>query len=304
MNSAHTLIDLLTDYLPDVPWLRLVVKLAVIVLVMWGLLLGMRRLLSRVRSYASSKAGGAEEARRIHTLTIVFRYAITFLVVLVTVTLVLSEVGVSIAPVLGAAGILGVAVGLGGQSLVKDFLAGLFLLVENQVRVGDVVNVGGKAGFVEAVTLRHVRLRDYGGDVHFVPTGSIGVVTNQTMEFSYALVDVSVAYREDPDEVFSVLREVGNALRNDALLGPKTVEDLEIAGVEELADSAVVIRCRMKTVPLEQWNVRRELLKRFKRALAERGLEIPFPQVTVWAGEPKRGEAAPFGLRRSRATGA
>jgi small-conductance mechanosensitive channel len=141
-----------------------------------------------------------------------------------------------------------------------------------------------------------VRLRGYEGNVHFVPTGLIGTVTNMTLEYSYAVMELGVAYREDLDEVFRVIRETGAELRRDEAFGPKILDDLELAGVENWADSSVVVKCRIKVVPLEQWNVRREFLKRLKMAFDARGIEIPFPHVTVYPGQGKDGSAPPLRL--------
>lgn len=219
------------------------------------------------------------------------------MITLVAGMLVLHELGLSIAPLLAAAGVAGIAIGFGAQSLVKDYFTGVIMPLEDQARVGDVVEIGGKSGLVEAVTLRYMRLRDYDGNVHYVPNGAITTVTNRSRGFAYAVIEVGIAYRENVDEAFEVMRRVGRALREDAELGQRTLDDLEIAGVDRWADSAVILRCRMKTLPLQQWGVRRAFLKQLKQAFDEAGIEIPFPHMTVYAGEPKAGSAAPFQLR-------
>jgi small conductance mechanosensitive channel len=190
--------------------------------------------------------------------------------------------------------VVGVAVGFGAQSLVKDFFSGFFILLENQVRVGDVVTVGGRGGLVEEVTLRYVRLRDYDGNVHFVPNGTIDVVTNSTLDFAYAVVDVGVAYREDVDDALGIMRRVAEDLRKDALFGLKIQQEVEVVGVERWADSAVILRVRFKVLPIEQWNVRREYLKRLKHAFDEAGIEIPYPHLTLYPGRSKDGSAPPL----------
>jgi small conductance mechanosensitive channel len=150
------------------------------------------------------------------------------------------------------------------------------------VREGDVVEVAGKSGLVEEVTLRYVRLRDFDGHVHFVPNGEIKVVSNRTRSFAQAAIEVGVGYGVDIDQALGVMREVGQALRADAQWKSKLADDVEVLGVERLDNSAVVLRCRLKVVPaIEQWNVKREFLKRLKKAFDERGIEIPFPQLTV-----------------------
>jgi small-conductance mechanosensitive channel len=216
---------------------------------------------------------------------------------LITGMLVLGELGVSVAPILGAAGVVGIALGFGAQSLVKDYFTGFFLLLENQIRIGDIVEAGGKAGVVEELTLRYLRLRDYDGNVHYIPNGTVSVVTNKSLGYAFAVIDAGVAYGEDVDRVMAVMRAVGEALRQDAGFAPKILEPLEIAGVDRWADSAVVIRCRFKVMPLEQWNVRREYLRRLKAAFDREGIEIPFPHLTVYAGQDKSGRAPEWALR-------
>jgi len=207
--------------------------------------------------------------------------------------LILGEVGISIAPILAAAGVVGVAVGFGAQSLIKDYFTGFFLLIEDQIRHGEVIEVCGKKGKVEEVTLRHVRLRDFEGSVHFIPNSTITTVTNKSRDFSYAVIDLSVAYRENVDEVYEVMRKVGAEMRNAAEFKDLIVEDLEIAGIDDLSDSAVIIRCRFKVLPLEQWDVKREFLYRIKKAFDAAGIEIPYPHLTLYAGEAKQAMKTP-----------
>jgi moderate conductance mechanosensitive channel len=212
-------------------------------------------------------------------------------------TLVLGELGVSIAPILATAGVAGIAIGFGAQSLIKDYFNGFFLLLDDQIRQGDVVEVADKGGLVEEVTLRYVRLRDLDGHVHFVPNGEIKVVTNRTREYATAVVDIGIAYREDPDEAIGVMREVAAGMRTDPEWQARIADELEMMGVEKWGDSAVILRARIKVVPpIQQWNVKREYLKRLKKAFDERNIEIPFPHLTVYAGQGKDGKGAPFHL--------
>lgn len=239
------------------------------------------RLISRVRKAVQERQDSAEDSRRIHTLSRVIRYVFTVLVTVVTGILLLGEFGVSVAPILGAAGVVGIALGFGAQSLVKDYFTGFFLLLENQIRVGDIVEAGGKSGVVEELTLRYLRLRDYSGNVHYVPNGNISVVTNMSLGYANAVIDAGVAYGEDVDRVIGVMRQVGEELRQDAAFSAKILDALDVAGVDRWGDSSVVIRCRFKVVPLEQWNVRREYLRRLKAAFDREGIEIPFPHVKL-----------------------
>jgi small conductance mechanosensitive channel len=261
----------------------------------------LQRALRTLRMRIASRLDDREAVKRAETLGRVFRYIVAVAVSIVAFMMILSEIGVSLAPILGAAGVAGVAIGFGAQSLVKDFFSGFFILFEDQIRTGDVVRVAGHAGLVEEITLRHLRLRDYDGNVHFVPNGMIDSVVNMSRGFANAVVDVGVAYREDTDEVFAAMQSVAAQMRADPVFGPRILEDLEIAGVERWDDSAVVIRCRFKVVALEQWSVRREYLRRLKKAFDEQGIEIPYPHLTIYAGEGKDGSAPAFNLRRIEA---
>lgn len=253
----------------------------VILMLAWLLMLLSRRLLRVSHDYMNSRAETADERRRIKTLARVFRYIATIAISLVAGMLVLSELGISIAPILGAAGVAGIAIGFGAQSLVKDFFNGLFILMENQIRQGDVVEVGGKSGLVEDMTLRYVRLRDYEGSVHYIPNSLITTVTNKSRGYAYAVIDVSIAYSENIGEACGIMQEVAKQMRADDLIGGKILEDIDIAGVQDWGDSDIVLRCRFKTVALEQWGIRREFLKRIKEAFDAHGIEIPYPHLTV-----------------------
>jgi small conductance mechanosensitive channel len=249
------------------------------------------RLIRAFRLYISRNLDDAEEVKRIATLGRVFRYLASVIITLMAGMLILGELGISVAPILGAAGVVGLAVGFGAQSLVKDYFSGFFLLLENQMRQGDVVEVAGIGGIVEDLTLRYVQLRDYDGNVHFIPNGTITAVTNKTRGFAYAVIDVGVAYRENVDEALEVMRATGTAMRADPAWQARLLEEIEIVGVESWADSAVILRCRFKVAPIEQWSVRREYLRRLKQAFDAAGIEIPFPHLTVYPGQIKDGSA-------------
>jgi small conductance mechanosensitive channel len=269
-------------------------RILVILLLAWAAQALAARLIRVFREVMRRRTGG-EELARIETLARVFRNAAAVVIVLVAGMLVLGELGISVAPILATAGVAGIAIGFGAQSLIKDYFNGFFLLLDDQLRQGDVVRIADHGGLVEEVTLRFVRLRDFDGHVHYVPNGEIKVVTNRTRGFARAVIEVGIAYREDPDEAFAVMREVAEAMRAEPDWGHCIAEPLEVIGVENWADSAVILRARLKVVPpLEQWSVRREFLKRLKRAFDERGIEIPFPHLTLYAGQAKDGGAPPF----------
>ena len=277
-------------------------RVVLIAVVAWIALGVLQRLIRIFRTRITRAMDDPEQVKRVETLGRVFRYIAAVVILVIAITLILSELGIAVAPILGAAGVIGLAVGFGAQSLVKDYFAGFFILLENQIRQGDVVAIADKSGLVEEVTLRYVRLRDYDGNVHIVSNGLITTVTNMSRGYAQSVVDVGVAYREDTDEAVGVMREIGAELRADPLFGPKILDDLDVAGVDKWADSAVILRCRFKVRPLEQWNVRREFLRRLKKAFDARGIEIPFPHVTIYAGVAKDGSAPPFRLHGADGT--
>ena len=236
---------------------------------------------------------GATLARsaRTRTLLPLLRNVVrVILLVLLTLT-VLSELGIDIAPLLAGAGVVGLAIGFGAQSLVKDVITGIFVLLEDALSVGDYVELGSHMGTVESMTIRSVKLRDLDGNVHFVPFGEVTAVLNMAKEFGISLIDVSVAYRENVDEVIEVLKEIGAELEVDEIWGPHIREPYEVLGLHRFDDSAVVIRTRFKTEPMMQWALRREFHLRMKRVFDERGIEIPYPHQTVYFGVDKEGKA-------------
>ncbi len=266
--------------------------IVVILALAWVLLRLSNKGIRMLRIYLSGRAdGNIEEIKRIETLGRVFRYIASVVIVLVAGMVVLSELGISIAPILATAGVLGIAVGFGAQSLIKDYFNGFFMLLENQVRQGDVVEAAGKSGLVEEVTLRYIKMRNYEGQVHYIPNGNVTTVTNMSRDYSYSVIDIGVAYRENTDEVMQLMRQVGAEMRADATLRDKILEDLEMAGMDQWADSAVILRCRFKVKPLEQWGVRREYLHRLKRVFDQHGVEIPFPHLTLYPGQARDGSA-------------
>jgi small conductance mechanosensitive channel len=267
-------------------------RITLILIAAWITAAVLRRLIALFRTRVAHRmAADAEAVKRAETLGRVFRNAVNVALILVAGMLVLSELGVSVAPILGAAGVVGIAVGFGAQSLVKDVFTGFFILLENQIRQGDVVNIADKSGLVEEITLRFVRLRDYDGNVHYVPNSLITTVTNMSRGFAQSVIDVGISYGDDIDAAIEVMRTVGAELRADPVYGDKILGEMEIAGVDKLADSAVVLRGRFKVLPLEQWNVRREYLRRVKRAFGDAGIEIPFPHLTVYAGKDRSSHA-------------
>jgi small-conductance mechanosensitive channel len=257
--------------------------------------LKMARVLSRRLLKAFIKTGPEEEMhKRVKTLNSLINYVMSAIIISVVAIMILSEVGIEIGPILAAAGVAGVAIGFGAQSLVKDVISGFFILVEDQIRIGDVVDIAGKNGLVEKVNLRMTILRDVAGNVHYVRNGEINVVTNMTKDFSRYVFDIGVSYREDVDEVIKVIQEVDEELRNDPNYKEMIIHPIEVFGLDQFADSAVIIRARTTTKPQKQWRIGREFNRRLKKKFDEKHIEIPFPHLTLYMGEDKEGKAPPL----------
>jgi small-conductance mechanosensitive channel len=233
------------------------------------------RLLRAFRSVMERRTSASDELRRIGTVGKAFRYFARVIVALVAGTLILGELGISIAPILATAGVAGVAIGFGAQSLIKDYLSGFFLLLEDQIREGDVVEIAGKAGEVEQITLRFVRFRDGDGFVYFVPNGEIKMVVNRTRMYAYAMIDAAISGHHDIEPAFAAMREVGEALRKDPKLGTAMLEDVEILGVERWELWGLGLRCRVKVLARDRDNVRREFLRRLVGAFEAHGIKTP-----------------------------
>jgi small conductance mechanosensitive channel len=271
-------------------------RIVIILLLTFLALLLARWVTNRIFSAIKETADDYEDKKRADTLRSIVRYALRLTILVLATVVVLGELGIQIGPILAAAGIVGLAVGFGSQQLVQDVIAGFFILFEDQIRVGDVVNIAGKGGVVERVSLRMTILRDAAGNVHYVRNGHIDVVTNMTKEFSQYVFDIGVAYREDTDEVFEVIKQVGAEVQGDPEYADDILDPIEILGVDSFADSAVVIKARIKTKPIKQWRVGREFNRRLKKAFDERNIEIPFPHMTVYMGADKQGQAPPLNI--------
>jgi len=285
------------DSLSHAFWLELAKPVARVLLVAVLVAVAIRLTrfaVERLRDRLVQRQPDSEDAKRIGTVLRVVHSTAVAVIVVFGVLQLLSELGVNLGPLLAAAGIGGLAVGFGAQTLVKDLISGLFLLLENQVRVGDVVSVGDKGGLVESMGLRVLTLRDASGNVHIIPNGSVDRVTNMTRDYSRYVFDIGIAYREDPDEAMRVIQDVGDALEKDPEFAADILEPLEMLGVDRFADSAVIIRCRIKTRPIKQWRIAREFNRRLKKAFDARGIEIPFPHHTIYFGLPREGTAPPL----------
>ncbi|MBT3359984.1 MAG: mechanosensitive ion channel [Rhodospirillales bacterium] len=259
-------------------------------LILWE---GVSTAIERYLSRTDPDGNVIERGARARTLLPLLRNVIMVVLLVVVTLIVLAEIGINIGPLLAGAGVIGLAVGFGSQKMVQDIITGAFILFEDTISVGDVVTAGGLTGVVERLSIRSIRLRDLSGNVHTIPFSSVDTVTNMTKVFSMAVIEAGVAYRENVDDVIAELEKLGAEMCEDAVWGPLILEPLDVLGVDALADSAVVIKARFKTVPMKQWTVRREFNRRMKNRFDELGIEIPFPHQTLYFGVDKDGSAPP-----------
>lgn len=268
----------------------LVSRLASISMIVLMAIVAWEALSAGIERYLASE--DASRSQRARTLLPLIRKVILIVLSVVVGLTVLSELGINIAPLLAGAGVVGLAVGFGAQTLVRDIITGLFILIEDTISVGDYVTLGGHDGTVEALSVRSIQLRDPSGTVHTIPFSDVTTVINFTREFAYAVMEIGVAYKEDVDHVTRVIEEVGQELRQDPAQQVHVLEDLQVQGLDRFDDSAVVIKARIKTAPGMQWAVRRAFNRLLKRRFDAEGIEIPFPQQTVWFAEETGANAA------------
>jgi len=237
------------------------------------------------RALKKEESGNSEIEKRANTLIGILNSVLKTIIWLIATMILLSKFGVDIAPILASAGILGLAVGFGAQELVRDVISGFFILLEDQVRTGDVAIINGTPGLVEEIALRTITLRDLAGVVHIFQNGKINSLSNMTKEWSAIVLEIGVAYKEDVDKVSKIMEEVSEALRNDPEFGKNILEPIEIFGLDKFADSALVIKARIRTKPAEQWAIGRAYRARLKKAFDAQNIEIPFPHTTLYWGE-------------------
>jgi small conductance mechanosensitive channel len=286
--------DHLRQYLAQIDWQAVIgssLRISLVIVLLWLLMRFARLLLIRLEQHLIDHSDGetpSELEKRAETIVRLLRQGVLIMLWLTGILVVLRELGVEIAPILASAGIAGLAIGFGAQNLVRDVIAGFFLIIENQVRVGDVAIVNGTGGLVEAVKFRTLILRDLSGIVHVFPNGSINTLANLTREWSAYVFEIGVAYKEDVDRVMALMRQVGAELREDDAFGPLMIDDIEVFGVDGFADSAVTIKGRLRTQPIKQWDVGREYRRRLKHVFDREGIEIPFPHRTLYLGEESK----------------
>ncbi len=272
-----------------VEWMINVAPLVIILIIVYfliGFVLNKiaRRLINSI-SQKYDDQNDLEGKKRVVTLTGLTKTVLIITAKTVIIFIILSELGIDVGPLLAGAGIIGLAVGFGAQELVRDVISGFFIIVENQIREGDVVNINGFGGVVEKIHIRTIILRDYAGAVHVIQNGKINSLSNMTKQWSAMVFDIGVAYKEDIEKVIEVIRAVGTDLQSDEVFSENILEPIEIAGLDRFGESELVIKARLKTTPGQQWTLGREYRKKLKKAFDEKGIEIPFPHRTLFWGD-------------------
>jgi small-conductance mechanosensitive channel len=293
MNKAVAHEEKVLQWFNAVDWIQAGSRIAIILALSFVLIFIARRLITGLEKFTATHAHDVEARKRAATVSNVLRKLAAIFIGILATLAVFNTLGISILPFLATAGVAGIAIAFGAQSLVKDFFRGFFLLAENQIRQGDVVEIAGKSGLVEDLTLRYVQLRDYQGNVHYVPNGEIGVVTSSSRTFAYAVIDVTIALEQEVAPVIDLMRETGVQLRANSVVGPSILEDIDIAGIETWNERGITLRARLKVRALEQSNVKREYLLRLKHAFDRAGIQQPRSTVTFVEGMPARSPEGP-----------
>ncbi len=289
----------LKSFVPELhPVLFHAIRIAVILGVAWVatrlIVRSVPGIRKRIVRRMTRNGSNIELEKRAATIGGVFRKSLSAVIWVIAVIMALREGGFDIAPILAGAGVVGLAVGFGAQNLVRDVISGVFLLLEDQIRVNDVAIINGTGGLVEQINLRTTVLRGLDGTVYVFPNGSVTSLANMTHGFSYYLFDIGVAYKEDTDRVVEVLQEIAKGMMQEEPYKQDILEPLEVLGVDKFADSAVIIKVRIKTMPIRQWVVGREMNRRIKKEFDRLGIEIPFPHMSLYFGEASKSLALNF----------
>ncbi|MCJ7541090.1 MAG: mechanosensitive ion channel family protein [Desulfobacterales bacterium] len=293
--------NIIQDFLGNFTWDTIIktgLRISMLLLFAWVVMKLIQKFLQRLEKHLIQKSEDegeppSESEKRIETIVRVIKQACLIALWLTFGLVTLKEFGVEIGPIIVSAGVVGLAIGFGAQNLVRDIIAGFFIILENQIRVGDVAILNGTGGLVEKINFRTTVLRDLGGVVHIFPNGIITTLSNLTNGWSAYVFDIGVAYKENTDHVIEVMQEVGKTMREDEKFGKSMLEDLDVFGVDKFDDSSIVIKGRIKTKPIKQWEVGREFLRRVKYAFDENNIEIPFPHRSIYFGEKSK----PFSLQ-------
>ena len=244
---------------------------------------GWKTLSAIIKKKLDSLENSKDEAQtqRINTLFRILKNFVSIAILVVVIMLILSELGIEIGPLIAAAGVVGLAIGFGAQTLVKDIITGLFIILEGQITIGDIVEIAGHSGKVEAISIRTIRLRDVNGHLHVIPFSEVATVKNITQDQDYHSFEIGVSYNEDVDHVIETIEKVGSDLQKDKDFKSKINGEIEVFGLDKFEDSSIIIKGRIPTVHKQQWIVRREFNRRIKLAFDKSGIEIPFPQTTI-----------------------
>lgn len=289
MESIKTFIEQISWSAIITASLRMVLIFIIAWVATWLMKSALQRFEVRLVGKATARGESSLESRkRIETIVRLLKQAGLLAIWITFFLIILREIGVEVGPLIASAGIVGLAIGFGAQNLVRDVISGFFIILENQIRVGDVAVINGTGGLVEAINFRTTVLRDLAGIVHFFPNGTITTLSNMTTEWSAYVFDIGVAYKENTDEVIQAIQEVADGLMADADMKKLILEPPEIFGVDKLDNSAVIIKGRIKTLPIQQWTVGREFLRRIKLSFDEKNIEIPFPHSTIYFGEASK----------------
>jgi len=284
------------EYVQSFAWETLTMtglRIFMMLLVAWVALKLLQRFLHRLEKRLIIKSvevgePPSESQKRIETIVRLVKQGLQLALLITFGLVILKEIGVEVAPILASAGVVGLAVGFGAQNLVRDVIAGFFIILENQIRVGDVAIVNGTGGLVEQINFRTTILRDLAGVVHVFPNGSITSLSNLTTEWSAYVFEIGVAYKENTDHVMEIMKNVGKTMLEDQQYRQYMLAAPEIFGIEKFADSAVIIKGRIKTRPIRQWEVGREFLRRIKYAFDEHSIEIPVPHRSIFFGKTSK----------------
>ncbi len=238
-----------------------------------------------MRAHDNDRVDTEEAGKRVNTLTSIIHGMIKIILWVIFIMIALQKFAINIAPLLAGAGIVGLAIGFGAQELVRDYISGFFIILENQIRSGDIAIINGTAGLVEKIEFRTTTLRDFSGVVHIYQNGKISNIANMTKDWSAMVFDIGVAYKENTQVVMDLMKKVGDEMQNDSNFKDNILEPIEIFGLNKFAESAIVIKARLKTKPAQQWAIGREYRQRLKDAFDQNNIEIPFPHTTVYWGE-------------------
>ena len=292
---------IIQDFLSNFTWDTIVktgLRISMLLLFSWIAMKLIQKFLQRLEKHLikKSEAEGeppSESEKRVETIVRLIKQTCLIALWLTFGLVIIREFGIDIGPIIASAGVVGLAIGFGAQNLVRDIISGFFIILENQIRVGDVAILNGTGGLVERINFRTTVLRDLGGVVHIFPNGIITTLSNLTNGWSAYVFDIGVAYKENTDHVIEIMQEVGKTMREDEKFGKSMLEDLDVFGVDKFDDSSIVIKGRIKTKPIKQWEVGREFLRRVKYAFDENNIEIPFPHQSIYFGEKSK----PFNLQ-------